>query len=134
MVLIGLTVGLVLLLRATGAGRVAYRSAAVLLVVELSQGLIGFVQYFTHLPVLLVGIHVAGACAVWVAALITALRVAADGDGVTARSEQLRDDVDDQADQRADHGPVHPDELQVASDLELEAPAGVRGVPAGDRR
>jgi heme a synthase len=133
MVLIGLSVGLVLLLRATGAGRLAYRSAIVLVAVELSQGLIGFVQYFTHLPVLLVGVHVAGACAVWVAALIAALRVAADG-AVSRRSEQLGDDVDDQADQRADHRPVHPDELQVPADLQLEAPARVRGVPAGDRR
>jgi heme a synthase len=134
MVLIGLTVGLVLLLRATGAGRVAYRSAVALLLIELSQGLIGFVQYFTHLPVLLVGFHVAGACAVWVAALITALRVAADraADGTT--SEQLGDDVDGQADQGSDDGAVHADELQVPSDLQLEAPAGVRGVPAGDRR
>ncbi len=140
MILIGMTVGLVLLLRATGAGRVAYRSAVVLLVVELSQGVIGFVQYFTHLPVLLVGVHVAGACAVWVAALVTALRVAADGREVVrssadaGRSEQLGDDVDDQADQRADHGAVHPDELQVPPDLQLQTPAGVRGVPAGDRR
>ena len=134
MILIGLTVGLVLLLRATAAGRVAYRSAVGLLLVELSQGLIGFVQYFTHLPVLLVGIHVAGACTVWVAALVTALRVAADGRSVAGRSEHQGDDVDDQADQRADHGAVHADELQVASDLQLETPAGVRGVPAGDRR
>ncbi len=140
MILIGLTVGLVLLLRATGAGRVAYRSAVALLVVELSQGVIGFVQYFTRLPVLLVGVHVAGACAVWVAALVTALRVGADPRGVVkssaaaGRSEQLGDDVDDQADQRADHGAVHSDELQVPPDLQLQTPAGVRGVPAGDRR
>ena len=36
---------------------------------ELAQGLIGFVQYFTHLPVLLVALHVLGACLVWIAAL-----------------------------------------------------------------
>lgn len=137
MVLIGLTVGLVLLLRATRAGRVAYRSAVGLLAVELAQGLIGFVQYFTHLPVLLVGLHVAGACAVWVAALVTALRVGADATSAGADgpgSEHLGHDVDDQPDQRADHGAVHPDELEIPPDLELEAPAGVRGVPAGDRR
>jgi cytochrome c oxidase assembly protein subunit 15 len=38
-------------------------------VVELAQGLIGFVQYFTHLPVLLVGAHMLGATLVWTATL-----------------------------------------------------------------
>ena len=36
-----------------------------------SQGLIGFVQYATHLPEILVGAHMAGACAVWLATLAT---------------------------------------------------------------
>ncbi len=45
------------------------RAAALLLVVELAQGVIGFVQYFTHLPAVLVALHMGGACAVWVAAL-----------------------------------------------------------------
>lgn len=48
--------------------RGAVRSAAVvLLVVELGQGLIGFVQYFTDLPIALVALHLVGA-AVLVAA------------------------------------------------------------------
>jgi cytochrome c oxidase assembly protein subunit 15 len=37
--------------------------------VELAQGLVGVVQYVTGLPVLLVGAHMAGACAVWLASL-----------------------------------------------------------------
>ena len=42
-----------------------------LLGIELTQGTIGFVQYFTDLPILLVGLHVLGAalvsaCATWV--------------------------------------------------------------------
>ena len=40
-----------------------------LLGVELAQGLVGFVQYFTGLPVLLVGAHLLGACLVWIAAV-----------------------------------------------------------------
>jgi heme a synthase len=32
-----------------------------LLGVELAQGLVGFVQYFTDLPVVLVGVHLLGA-------------------------------------------------------------------------
>lgn len=53
--LVGLTVGLLL-----SAG-VARRAVAVLLAVELAQGTIGFVQYFTDLPELLVGFHLLGA-------------------------------------------------------------------------
>jgi cytochrome c oxidase assembly protein subunit 15 len=47
----------------------AVRAAGVLILVELGQGLIGFVQYFTHLPVVLVGFHMLGATLVWIAIL-----------------------------------------------------------------
>jgi cytochrome c oxidase assembly protein subunit 15 len=67
--LVGLTVALCFALRAAGAPQAAFRAAVTLLVVELAQGLIGFVQYFTHLPVLLVGAHMLGAGLVWVATL-----------------------------------------------------------------
>ena len=33
------------------------------------QGIIGYTQYFTHLPAVLVGIHVLGASVVWSTAL-----------------------------------------------------------------
>lgn len=66
--LIGLSVALVLAFRAVGAARAA-RAAAVLVAVELGQGLIGFVQYFTHLPVVLVAAHMLGSCLVLLAAL-----------------------------------------------------------------
>lgn len=69
MVLIGLTVGLVVLLYAVHAAEAVRRAAAVLLGVELAQGLIGFTQYFLHVPALLVGVHLLGACLVWLAAL-----------------------------------------------------------------
>lgn len=64
----GLTVALWLALRAVDAPRAA-RAAGVLLVVLLAQGVVGFVQYFTGLPIVLVGMHMLGACLVWVAAL-----------------------------------------------------------------
>jgi cytochrome c oxidase assembly protein subunit 15 len=69
MLLVGLSLALWFALRATGAPRSAVRAAAVLVGVELAQGVIGFVQYFTHVPALLVGLHMAGACAVWLATL-----------------------------------------------------------------
>lgn len=60
-VLIGLSIGLYVAARALGApGRVA-RAAAVLLGVELAQGVIGYVQYWRELPELLVGLHMTGA-------------------------------------------------------------------------
>ena len=69
LLLVGLTVAVVLWLRAVDAPAGIRRAAAVLLAVELAQGLIGFVQYFTGLPVLLVGAHLLGACLVWMAAV-----------------------------------------------------------------
>jgi len=66
--LLGLTVATFLAAHALRAWGVR-RSATVLCGVLLAQGAIGFVQYFTHLPWVLVGFHVAGACAVWVATL-----------------------------------------------------------------
>lgn len=64
--LVALTVALIVLaLRAERSGRSQQRpllrAAVTLLAVELAQGLIGFVQYFTDLPELLVGLHMLGA-------------------------------------------------------------------------
>ncbi|QLQ36874.1 COX15/CtaA family protein [Micromonospora robiginosa] len=66
--LLGLSVALFFAFRAVGATRAA-RAAAVLLAVELGQGLIGFVQYFTHLPAALVAAHMLGSCLVLLATL-----------------------------------------------------------------
>jgi cytochrome c oxidase assembly protein subunit 15 len=67
--LIGLSVALWFALRAVNAPPAARRAAARLIGVEAAQGVIGFVQYFTHLPALAVGLHMLGACLVWIAAL-----------------------------------------------------------------
>ncbi|MBW8751114.1 MAG: COX15/CtaA family protein, partial [Propionibacteriales bacterium] len=58
---VGLTLGLAFTLPAVNASAEAVRAARVLLLVELGQGTIGFVQYFTDLPVVLVGFHMLGA-------------------------------------------------------------------------
>ncbi|MBW8752032.1 MAG: heme A synthase [Propionibacteriales bacterium] len=58
---VGLTLGLAFALPAVNASAEAVRAARVLLLVELGQGTIGFVQYFTDLPVVLVGFHMLGA-------------------------------------------------------------------------
>jgi cytochrome c oxidase assembly protein subunit 15 len=45
------------------------RRGAVLVGAILTQGVIGYTQYFTGVPPLLVGLHVVGAVVVWIAAL-----------------------------------------------------------------
>jgi len=64
----GLAAALWLALRAVRATSAA-RAAMMVIVVMAAQGLIGFVQYFSHLPVVLVGAHMLGASLVWVAVL-----------------------------------------------------------------
>lgn len=64
MLFIGLTVGVLVASYATGAGEATRRAAKVLLAVELAQGAIGFVQYFTGVPVALVAFHMLGAAVV----------------------------------------------------------------------
>jgi heme a synthase len=67
--LVGLTLGLWAALRATGADRRLLRAVEVLIAVELAQGVVGFVQYVTGLPVVLVGVHLLGACLTLIAAV-----------------------------------------------------------------
>ncbi|MGX5657774.1 COX15/CtaA family protein, partial [Geodermatophilus nigrescens] len=59
--LVGLTIALLVALYATDAPGRVRRAARDLLVVQLLQGVVGFVQYFTHLPVALVLLHMLGA-------------------------------------------------------------------------
>ncbi len=47
----------------------------IVLGVALAQGLIGYVQYFTGVPVLLVGAHIAGAALLWIATVFFWLNV-----------------------------------------------------------
>jgi cytochrome c oxidase assembly protein subunit 15 len=59
--LVGLSVGLWAVLRATHAEPTAIRAAQTVVLVEVLQGAVGFVQYFTDLPIVLVGLHMLGA-------------------------------------------------------------------------
>ena len=62
--LVGLTLGLLAAVLAVGPAPEARRAALVLLGVELAQGAVGFVQYATDLPEVLVGVHMLGAALV----------------------------------------------------------------------
>ena len=59
--LVGLTVALLAALYAMDSPERIRRAARDLLIVQLAQGVIGFVQYFTDLPIALVLVHMLGA-------------------------------------------------------------------------
>ena len=67
--LVGLTVALLVALHATDSPGRVRRAARDLLVVELAQGVVGYVQYFTQLPIVLVLVHMAGAVLITVYAV-----------------------------------------------------------------
>jgi cytochrome c oxidase assembly protein subunit 15 len=93
---VGLLLGLLAALHATGADRRLLRRSWVLLAVTLAQGALGWVQYFTGLPRALVSFHMLGACVLVVAlaAVVHATRdrsgrspgVGPDGTGAGART------------------------------------------------
>jgi cytochrome c oxidase assembly protein subunit 15 len=68
--LICLTIGLLLVIRSSESAEVSQRlgkAVKLFLVISLAQGLIGYVQYFTGLPEIIVGAHLLGATLVWLA-------------------------------------------------------------------
>ncbi|WP_346618950.1 COX15/CtaA family protein [Blastococcus montanus] len=74
--LLGLTIALLVALYATDAPGRVRRAARDLLVVQLAQGVIGYVQYFTGLPIVLVLLHMLGAVLIvaYTARLVWAVR------------------------------------------------------------
>ncbi len=69
LVLVGLTLVLLYVLDRTGAPSSVLSRARLLLGAMVVQGAIGYAQYFSHLPALLVWVHVLGATLVWMAML-----------------------------------------------------------------
>lgn len=117
--LLGLTVGLWFAARAAGSpGRLA-RVTAILLGVELAQGVIGFSQYFTGLPIVLVGLHMFGSMVLVVAAVsvLLATRERVDPGSVATRRgggglSAEHEDVD--ADRDEDNGQVRDGRMEQA--------------------
>jgi heme a synthase len=62
--LVGLTLAAFLVMRSADVAPRARQAVGLLLGVELAQGLVGFVQYFNDLPVVLVAVHLLGAALV----------------------------------------------------------------------
>jgi cytochrome c oxidase assembly protein subunit 15 len=67
--LAGLAVALVIGLRMSGAPPRVVRASWVMIASLGVQGVIGYIQYFTHLPAGLVWVHVTGSVLVWIAVL-----------------------------------------------------------------
>ncbi|MEU6662748.1 COX15/CtaA family protein [Streptomyces sp. NPDC046821] len=68
-IVVTLTFALWFVLKAVDAPKGPLHRTRDLFLVLLSQGVIGYVQYFTDLPELLVGLHMLGSALVWVAVL-----------------------------------------------------------------
>jgi heme a synthase len=67
LVLVALTVVTLWRLARSGAPSAVLERGRWLILAMVLQGVIGYTQYFSHLPALLVGVHVAGATTVWTA-------------------------------------------------------------------
>ncbi len=74
-IVVALTLAVWLVLRAFDAPVGPLRRTRELMLVLLAQGVIGYVQYFTELPEVLVGAHLLGAAIVWIAVLRLLLSV-----------------------------------------------------------
>jgi len=76
---IGLSIGMIVALSVSGAQRKTVGLSWGVLVVALAQGLIGYVQYFTGLPWVLVMFHVLGATLLWIAVISSYLSLRTRG-------------------------------------------------------
>jgi heme a synthase len=69
MLLIGLTLATLFTLHVVRAPAAVQRRARIVLAVIAAQAAIGYTQYFTRVPAVLVGLHIAGATALWIVVL-----------------------------------------------------------------
>ncbi|MRT44769.1 heme A synthase, partial [Xylella fastidiosa subsp. multiplex] len=65
-IVVTLTFALWFILKAVDAPKGPLSRTRELFVVLLAQGVIGYVQYFTHLPEALVGLHMLGSALIWI--------------------------------------------------------------------
>lgn len=81
---LGLLIGLLItLFLFPSTGRMRKRTL-ILLIIALAQGTVGYIQYFTGLPELLVAIHVLGAVLIWIAVLIIPFSMRTRGVALTS--------------------------------------------------
>ncbi|WNM34368.1 COX15/CtaA family protein [Streptomyces sp. Li-HN-5-11] len=82
-IVVTLTFALWFLLKAVDAPQGPLHRTRDLFLVLLAQGVIGYVQYFTHLPEILVGLHMLGSCLVWIGVLRVLLSLRERAESVT---------------------------------------------------
>ncbi|MFI8345877.1 heme A synthase [Streptomyces sp. NPDC085596] len=68
-IVVTLTFALWFVLKAVDAPKAPLSRARDLFLILLGQGVIGYIQYFTHLPEALVALHMFGSCLMWIATL-----------------------------------------------------------------
>ncbi|MEU6557251.1 COX15/CtaA family protein [Streptomyces sp. NPDC046915] len=68
-IVVTLTFALWFVLKAVDAPKGPLDRTRDLFLILLAQGVIGYVQYFTHLPEVLVALHMLGSCLVWIGVL-----------------------------------------------------------------
>ncbi|MEU4039324.1 COX15/CtaA family protein [Streptomyces collinus] len=68
-IVVTLTFALWFVLKAVDAPQGPLGRTRELFLILLAQGVIGYVQYFTHLPEILVALHMLGSCLVWIGVL-----------------------------------------------------------------
>jgi cytochrome c oxidase assembly protein subunit 15 len=73
LLLIGVTVGFVVGLHVADVPERVRRAGRILMIVMVAQAAVGYTQYFTHLPALLVEVHLLGATALVIGAVQTFL-------------------------------------------------------------
>jgi cytochrome c oxidase assembly protein subunit 15 len=73
LLLIGVTIGLVVALHVGDVPERVRRAARILMIVLFAQAAVGYTQYFTHLPALLVEVHLLGATALVIGSVQTFL-------------------------------------------------------------
>jgi heme a synthase len=84
---VGLLVGLIVALIVQRTAPRALRRALLLLAIAAAQGAVGYIQFFTGLPQLLVIVHVIGAVLVWVTVLFIPLALRTRGVAAEAVTE-----------------------------------------------
>lgn len=72
--LLAVTVWTFVKVRRGGASPVVEAALRSLIVLEVAQGFVGYLQYFTGVPEGMVAIHILGSMLVWIAALVVLLR------------------------------------------------------------
>ncbi len=91
LLLIGVTVGLVVALHMIDVPERVRRSSRILMVVMVAQAAVGYTQYFTHEPALLVEVHLLGATVLVIGAVQTFLACTHHAAGGAARPAYARD-------------------------------------------